>query len=488
MNAVLVLGCVDELSKNILTDRGTVKRIKIAWSTEREVLAALLILLLLIVVMSIVAFSLVVGFSRTLQTLDRSRDIAIAAESMNRYLLDAETSQRGYIITGDESYLESYEQNVTNIHAAQELLNRLFAQASQYSHAMRILMVQIDSRLVEMENTVVVRRTLGFDAAKSVIGTDLGESLMGHIEDALRQLILIERGQFMVARELVILRIRTIAGLAIASILCVIVLTTVVYLLVRRDIRARQRVEQGLSTALRRERELNELKSHFIRTVSHEFRTPLAIIQTSTDLLQRYSDRMTETRREEHYDKLQAQVVRLTALLEDAVTIQRSQLADLTYEPATHDLRAVCRQAIASVEDLAAGRRLDFMADGSSFTSWVDAELIERALHNLLANALQYSGAAGVVRVQLTCTPTVTTIDVIDQGTGIAYDDQPRLFELFYRGANTADVPGTGLGLSVAKSIVDLHSGVIRYQSTPGAGSTFTIELPVLPVLKVGIA
>ncbi len=464
------------------------KRIKIAWSTEREVLVALVVLLLLVIVLGGVTYGLVEGFSRTLQSLDRSREIATTAEDLYRHLLTTETDQRAYIITGEAEYLMLYEQGVVKVQATRVILTRLITELPQYSDNMRVLMAQIDSKLAELANTVEVRQTYGFDAAKSVISTDMGKSLMDNIRNWLRTLILTEQTQLAAARTLVIERVRTIAGLALFFVLCVLLLTAVVYMLVRRDIHARQRVEQGLSAALRRERELNELKSHFIRTVSHEFRTPLAIIQTSTDLLQRYGDRMTEARRDEHYDKLQAQIVRLTALLEDAITIQRSQLADLTYEPATHDLRDVCRRAITSVEDLAAGRRVDFMADGSSFTSWVDAALIERALHNLLANALQYSDAAGAVRVQLTCAPNVTTIDVIDQGIGVAYDDQPRLFELFYRGANTADVPGTGLGLSVAKSIVDLHNGVIRYQSTPGAGSTFTIELPVLQALKVDVA
>ena len=455
------------------------KRIKIAWSTEREVLVALVLLLLFVVALGAVAYSLVVGFSKTLQTLDRSREITIIAEDLYRHLLSAETTQRGYVITGSLDYLEPYEQNVQNVQASRAALTRSIAQASQYANEVQILSAQIDSKLAELANTVAIRRTYGFAAANSVVSTDLGLSLMDNIREGLHALITAEREQFSAARALVVQRISTIAGLAFLLVFCVLVLATVVYLLVRRGMRARATVERGLSKALHRERELNELKTHFIRTVSHEFRTPLAIIQTSADLLKNYGHRMSETRREEHMDKLQAQIVRLTALLEDAVTVQRIQFSDLDYEPAMVDVRELCQQAIASVAELGGERRIDFNAVGSDFTAHVDADLLKRALRNLLVNALQYSSENSTVCVELSFRAAAATIRVVDHGVGIAENDQPRLFDLFYRGANAADVPGTGLGLPVAKSIVELHQGRISFESKVGAGAVFTVELPV---------
>jgi len=465
-----------------------VKLIRIAWSTERDVLVALVALLLFVVALGLVAYSLVVGYSGTLQSLDRSREITISAEDLYRHLLSAESGQRGYIITGDLNYLESYEQGVQNVLASRATLTRLIAETPQYSNDMRLLTAQVDSKLAELANTVEIRRRDGFEAARTVVSTDLGRSLMDTIGNSLRALILAERAQFTAARTLVVQRLSTIAGVAFLLVFCVLVLATVVYVLVRRDMRARQTVERGLSQALYRERELNELKTHFIRTVSHEFRTPLAIIQTSTDLLKNYGHRMSESRREEHLDKLQAQIVRLTSLLEDAVTVQRMQLSELDYEPAMVDLRDVCQQTIASVADLAGSRRIDFTTVGSDFTALVDADLLKRALRNLLVNALLFSSDNTAVRVELSFNNASAAIHVVDQGPGIADEDRARLFDLFYRGGNAADVPGTGLGLSVARSIVELHAGTIRYQTAPGSGSTFTIELPVMQVAIAGVA
>ena len=454
------------------------KRIKIAWSTEREVLAALIVLLLLVVVLCVVAASTGVAFTRTLRSLDRSRELAMTAEDLYRHLLSAETAGRGFIITGDTSYLEPYDQSVRSAWVTRAALIRLIAETPNYASGLQVVMAQIDAKLIELANTVEIRRSFGFEAAQSVVSIDSGESLMGNIRGWLRDLILSERMQIDTARELVIQRVRMIGGLALLLVLLVLLLAGTVYALVRRDSRAHRAHAEGLSAALHRERELNELKSHFIRTVSHEFRTPLAIIQTSTDLVKHYGYRMSEEQREHHLNKLQTQIVRLTSLLEDAMTVQKAQLDDLPYAPAMNDLRDICRQAIDLVTETAGDRRIDFTTSGSQFIHSVDANLMNRALRNLLTNAIQFSGAASTVRVRLSCTDTVATIDVTDEGVGIAVDEQPKLYDLFFRGVNATDVPGTGLGLPVAKSIVDLHGGVIRCQSAPGSGSTFTIELP----------
>lgn len=464
------------------------KRIKIAWSTEREVLVALTIVLLLVIILGVAAYRQVVVFATTLRTLDNSRQVSMVAEELYRHLLNAESGQRGYVITGNNSYLVPYNAGVVSVRENLLFLREVLASDPNYAELQRTLPGQIETKLAELSNTIDARREQGFEAAQSLVATDVGMTMMDDIRQQLRTLITDERQQFTYAQDFVVRRAQRVSALVAVLVVVVLGLAALVYIQVRRNVRRNETVREGLAVALRRERELNELKTHFIRTVSHEFRTPLAIIQTSTDLLSRYSDRMSEARREEHLDKLQAQVRHLTSMLEDAVTLQKTQLSDLPYEPAMIDLRVLCQQVLESMKPAAGNRQLNLTTKGNDYWLAVDPALMVRAMTNLLQNAIGYSYDGSAIEIELSRTADTATIRVRDQGTGIPYDEQGHLFDLFFRGSNSSEIAGAGLGLPVVKSIVELHAGSVGYASTPGSGTTFTITLPVRQIADIGAA
>jgi PAS domain S-box-containing protein len=245
------------------------------------------------------------------------------------------------------------------------------------------------------------------------------------------------------------------------------------------DISNLKRAENELISALNKEKELNELKTRFISMVSHEFRTPLASIRLSTDLLDQYSARMTDERRSEHLHKIQAQITHLTNLMEDVLTIGRADSGPTAPTLAPVDVDALFRALISDEQQTCfATHRLNYHLDGECGTPLTDEKLLRQIIQNLLSNAVKYSPDGGNIDCTLICREGHMVITVTDHGIGIPDEDQPRLFEVFFRASNTGEISGTGLGISIALRAAQALDGQITFTSKQGEGTTFTVTLP----------
>jgi len=245
-----------------------------------------------------------------------------------------------------------------------------------------------------------------------------------------------------------------------------------------RDISSRKRLENELRQAVEHERELNELKSRFVTMVSHEFRTPLATIQTSSDLLGRYGDRLSADQKLERVHLIQAQVQHMTRLLEDALMIGIAEAGQLTFSPLPHNPVVFFREIIDLMQVSAETHRFAFSSEGPCVTFLIDRELLQHAIINLFSNAVIYSPAGSTIYCHLRCESDQVIFQVRDEGIGIPTEDLPHIFEVFRRGTNIGQVSGTGLGLAIVRQVVGLHNGSITAQSEEGHGTTFTVMLP----------
>lgn len=246
-----------------------------------------------------------------------------------------------------------------------------------------------------------------------------------------------------------------------------------------RDVTQQKTAERELRSALRKEKELSELKTRFVAMVSHEFRTPLALIQTSTDLLYSYYDRISSERRNELIMRIQSQIQQLTTLLEDVLTVAKADTVGLVLDFSIVDVHALCQDVIASVMAASAEpRQITLKTDSGTFFAEIDRKLFGQVFTNLLSNALKFSAPDQQVQVSLTGFTQRILIQVRDYGIGISPNDLPNLFDAFYRAPNAADYEGTGLGLAVVRRAVDAHHGTITVESAPGKGSTFTVAIP----------
>lgn len=246
-----------------------------------------------------------------------------------------------------------------------------------------------------------------------------------------------------------------------------------------RDITERIEMEENLRQALEKERELNELKSRFVSMVSHEFRTPLATIQSSTDLLKHYAERMTVERRDEHLNRVQNQVMRLTDMMEDILTVSRAETVGLELRPTPVAFDNFCLGLAEEMQQLAIRHEVIYRSQGAGATLNIDPKLMRQAIINLLQNAVKYSPSDTQVHLDVVFDVAEVRVSVTDQGIGIPEDDLRHLFQPFHRATNVGNKPGTGIGLVIVKQVVELHGGTLDVSTQLDVGTTFTIHLPI---------
>lgn len=247
-----------------------------------------------------------------------------------------------------------------------------------------------------------------------------------------------------------------------------------------RDVSERVRAEQQVVANLAREKELNELKSRFVAMASHELRTPLATFSLGVELLRKHWARLTPEQVEKNLQTITASVQHLRSILDDLLLLGQSEEGRMRCRPVSVDLPAVCRKLADDVRTADRSRHpFAWEFTPAELEVRLDPQLLRHILTNLLSNACKYSPEGRTVNCRAAAEPGQVTLTVADQGIGIPPEDQPRLFDSFFRASNVGSVPGTGLGLLVVQRCVAAHGGRIEFASAPGQGTRFTVTLPL---------
>lgn len=235
-----------------------------------------------------------------------------------------------------------------------------------------------------------------------------------------------------------------------------------------------------LQQALEREKELGEMKSRFVSLVSHEFRTPLGVILSATDVLQRYFERLPPEKRERHLGMIFNSTKSLAALIEEVLLLGRVEEGRMSFKPEPLDLEKLCRALSDELRSATGGAcPIHFQAETSLDGAVSDESLLRHILSNLLSNACKYSEPGSPMRFTVARAGDSARFVIADQGIGIPEADQARLFTSFTRGSNVGQRLGTGLGLVVVRRCVELHGGALDIHSAPDRGTTVTVTLPV---------
>ncbi len=246
------------------------------------------------------------------------------------------------------------------------------------------------------------------------------------------------------------------------------------------DITERKQAEDDTRRALAKQQELNDVRNRFVAMTSHEFRTPLATILSSTELIKYYSDRLPANEKAAVIQSIETGVHRMTHMLDRVLLLSKAQARMLEFHPQPIDLAALCKSLVDEVAarypESTCQLNLSIAPDLGSGS--FDPKLLTHILGNLLSNAIKYSPAGGTVRFDVARVGPSTVFTVADQGIGIPGDELAHLFGSFHRASNVGSIAGTGLGLAIIKEAVDLHGGNITVQSQPGTGTVFTVTLP----------
>jgi two-component system OmpR family sensor kinase len=237
-----------------------------------------------------------------------------------------------------------------------------------------------------------------------------------------------------------------------------------------------------LREKLAEEQRLTLLQRNFVSMASHEFRTPLAIIDGHAQRFISMRDRLTADEITQRARKVRSTVGRMTQMINNLIGSARliDGRIELNYHPTQVDLAALVREICHLQRELTPEAEiLDHMAN-QALPVYGDAGLLSQVFGNLLSNAVKYSPEAGLIQVTTLAHDAEIVVVIEDHGIGIPEGEREQVFERYYRGSNTTGIIGSGVGLYLVKTIVELHKGRVELLSDEGEGSRFTVQLPRL--------
>ncbi len=231
-----------------------------------------------------------------------------------------------------------------------------------------------------------------------------------------------------------------------------------------------------LYSALQKERELNELKSRFVSTASHEFRTPLSTISSSVSLIEKYGEMADFEKQQKHVTRIRQSVKGLTDILEDILSLSRLEEGKFVLNTQEVDLSSFVEEMLDELQSiLKEGQYFDTQIQ-SNVVGTTEPKILRNVMMNLLSNAIKFSNESQPIQVEMKMENGVVHLKVRDYGAGIPSSELPRLFERFHRASNAINIPGTGLGLSIVKKCLELLDGDIRVESQLEEGTTFFVQ------------
>ena len=227
----------------------------------------------------------------------------------------------------------------------------------------------------------------------------------------------------------------------------------------------------------------NEMKDHFLSIASHELKTPITTIRGYAQLLMRRLPKQRDPEMEDigtTLNKINDQTKRLTSLIDELMDVSSIRAGKVELHKRKSDLKDICHEVIED-QRLLSGRTITLHEPEESLKMHVDRERLSQVFVNLIGNAIKYSPEESPIEVDISKQDSSALVEVCDSGKGIPRDQQERIFETFYRApdAQTSAKRGLGLGLAIAKDIVERHEGRIWCESAPGQGSKFFVELPL---------
>ncbi|XLS30683.1 ATP-binding protein [Flavobacteriaceae bacterium M23B6Z8] len=250
------------------------------------------------------------------------------------------------------------------------------------------------------------------------------------------------------------------------------------------EVEKRKIAEAKALESLKAERELNELKTKFLSMVSHEFKTPLTGILTSTRLVTKYIETGNKEKQKKHLDTIANKVHYLNDILNDFLSVERFESGKVKYNFTQFELSKVLNEVIYDSNMLLkSGQSINYPENSDEFTLFFDQKILELILFNLIRNAIKYSPEDTLIDLSIREESNKLIFTVTDQGIGIPDEDQKHIFERYFRAQNASLDQGTGIGLNIVKGHLETLGGTVYFTSKENMGSTFTVEIPLTPVI-----
>ncbi len=249
----------------------------------------------------------------------------------------------------------------------------------------------------------------------------------------------------------------------------------------KKELQNRIKIERKIKEALKKERELNELKTKFLTLVSHEFKTPLSGILTSAILLEKYQLSEQQEKREKHLKTITDKVQYLNSVLNDFISLERLDSSNENYKFTVFNLSTVINEVVYNANMLLkSGQHINVSPNISDFVLQQDKKILELTLNNILYNAIKYSRENTDIDIEVSKNIKKLMIKITDQGMGIPENDQKFIFNRYFRAENVLNIQGSGIGLNIVKEHIENLGGNLNFKSIENKGSEFFVELPII--------
>nr|WP_262713656.1 PAS domain-containing sensor histidine kinase [Panacibacter ginsenosidivorans] len=233
--------------------------------------------------------------------------------------------------------------------------------------------------------------------------------------------------------------------------------------------------KEELSRSLKKEKELNELKSRFVTTASHEFRTPLSTILSSAYLIDKYTTTESQPKREIHLQRIVSSVNILIDILNDFLSVGKIEEGKAEVKITRFNIKELTATIKEEIKDnLKKQQQITYRHEGDLFAQ-LDASFLKHIIMNLVSNASKFSSETGIIEIKTSCINNKVTLSVKDNGIGISKEDQRHLTKRFFRGTNAVNIQGTGLGLHIVSRYAELMNGTLQCKSELEKGTEFII-------------
>lgn len=249
----------------------------------------------------------------------------------------------------------------------------------------------------------------------------------------------------------------------------------------KEEIEKRVKAESKLRKALKKEKELNELKTKFLSLVSHEFKTPLSGVLNAAVLVGKYTQTEMQDKREKHLLTIKNKVHYLDGILNDFLSVERLESGKVKYKFSTFKLSKVVNEVIYNANMmLKSGQRINYPLNIDNLNIYQDEKVLELILSNLLHNAIKYSSENTKIDFKIKENSEGIIFEIEDEGIGIPFEDQKHIFERYFRAENALINQGTGIGLNIVKGHLESLGGTIEFKSVKNEGTTFIVKLPLI--------
>ncbi len=417
----------------------------------------------------------------------RSYEIIQNLTSIYADLTVAESGRRGYVLLNERQELDRYQNGIDDLESELLTLRQQVSADPEQSKRLDTLETLVRQRLnLLAESIVIYQANATLDQRQRDI-TKSSVQLRTQIQSSLGEMKNLEETRLRRWLQDSQQRMRDRFLIELWWLVSAFFVVTLGLYIVHEQL-TKRRHSDAQREKLLQQKELDALKLQFFSMTSHEFRTPLSVILGSSQLLMSSYQSGDREKMEKNTLRIQASAKAMTQLLNDILTLARAEAGSLTCQRDRLELASFCLNLVEDI-DLANSHRhrIQFISRSSQTYAELDEKLLYLIVSNLLFNAIKYSPQDSEIQLILDHDQTDHSVDrnqrivfqVIDQGQGILEADLPYLYKPFYRGQNIGSIAGTGLGLAVVKTCVDLHQGTIAIDSHPGKGSTFTLSLPI---------